>query len=53
MDILKSYIFSATIIANKILLKTIEISIKDCLVYMLKVIKLFFKPLLILIIKLY
>ena len=53
MDILKGYIFNITIMADKILLKTIEISIKDCLVYMPKVIKLFFKPLLILIIKLY
>jgi len=53
MDILKGYVFSATIIANKILLKTIEISIKDYLVYMPKVAKLFFKLLLVLIIKLY
>jgi len=53
MDILKGYVFNATIIANKILLKTIEINIKDCLVYMPEVIKLFFKLLLILIIKLY
>jgi len=53
MDILKGYIFSATTIANKILLKTIKISIKDCLVYISKVIKLFFKLLLVLIIKLY
>jgi len=53
MDILKGYVFSATIITNKILLKTIEISIKDYLVYMPKVTKLFFKLLLILIIKLY
>jgi len=53
MDILKGYIFSVTIMTNKILLKPIKISIGDCLVYMPKVIKLFFKPLLILIIKLY
>jgi len=53
MDILKGYVFSAIIIANKILLKTIEINIRDCLVYMSKVIKLFFKLLLMLIIKLY
>jgi len=53
MDILKGYIFSTTIIADKILLKTIKISIKDYLVYIPKVIKLFFKPLLALIIKLY
>jgi len=53
MDILKGYVLSMTIIANKILLKTIEINIKDYLVYMPKVIKLFFKLLLVLIIKLY
>ena len=53
MDILKGYIPSTTIIANKILLKTIKISIGDCLVYMPKVAKLFFKPLLVLIAKLY
>ena len=45
IDILKGYVPSATIIANKILLKTIKISIGDCLVYMPKVIRLFFKPL--------
>ena len=43
---------SATIIANKILLKTIKISIGDCSVYIPKVIRLFFKPLLALITKL-
>ena len=32
--------------ANKILLKTIEISVGDCLVYIPKIIKLFFKLLL-------
>jgi len=53
MDILKGYIFSITIMADKILLKTIKINIKDYLVYIPKVIKLFFKLLLILIIKLY
>jgi len=53
MDILKGYVFSITIIANKILLKTIEINVRDCLVYMPKVIKLFFKLLLVLITKLY
>ena len=53
MDILKGYIPSATIIANKILLKTIKISIGDCLVYIPEVIRLFFKPLLALITKLY
>ena len=41
MDILKGYIPSATIIANKILLKTIKISIGDYLVYIPEVIRLF------------
>jgi len=53
MDILKGYIFNATTMADKILLKTIEISVGDCLVYIPKVIKLFFKSLLAVIIKLY
>ena len=53
MDILKGYISSVTTITNKILLKTIKISIKDYLVYMPKVTRLFFKPLLVLITKLY
>ena len=53
MDILKGYVSSVTIIANKILLKTIKISIGDYLVYMPKVARLFFKPLLALIAKLY
>jgi len=46
MDILKGYVFSVTIIANKILLKTIKINIRDYLVYIPKIVKLFFKPLL-------
>ena len=45
IDILKGNILSLTIIADKILLKTIEVTISNCLVYMPKVIKLFFKPL--------
>ena len=53
MDILKGYIPNMTIMANKILLKTIEISVKDCLVYMPKVTRLFFKLLLVLIVELY
>ena len=53
MDILKGYVFSITMMANKILSKTIEISVGDCLVYMPKVIRLFFKPLLVLIAELY
>ena len=45
MDILKGNILSLIIIADKILLKTIKVTISDCLVYIPKVIKLFFKPL--------
>jgi len=46
MDILKGNILSPIIIADKILSKTIKIIINNCLIYMPKVIKLFFKPLL-------
>ena len=46
MDILKGNILSPTIIADKILLKTIKVTISNCLIYMPKVIRLFFKPLL-------
>ena len=53
MDILKGYIPSATIIANKILSKTIKISIGDYLVYILEITRLFFKLLLVLITKPY
>jgi len=53
INILKGYIFNIIIIADKILLKTIKINIKDYLIYILKVIKLFFKLSLALIIKLY
>jgi hypothetical protein len=45
IDILKGNILSLTIIADKILLKTIEVTISNCLVYIPKVIRLFFKPL--------
>jgi hypothetical protein len=45
IDILKGNILSLTVIADKILLKTIKVTISDCLVYMPKVIRLFFKPL--------
>jgi hypothetical protein len=45
IDILKGNILSPTIIADKILLKTIKVTISDCLIYMPKVIRLFFKPL--------
>ena len=46
MDILKGNILSLTVMANKILLKTIKVTISNCLIYMPKVAKLFFKPLL-------
>jgi hypothetical protein len=46
MDILKGNVLSLTIIVDKILLKTIKVTISDCLVYIPKVIRLFFKPLL-------
>jgi len=46
MDILKGNVLSPTIIADKILLKTIKVTISNCLIYMPKVARLFFKPLL-------
>ena len=46
MDILKGNVLSPTIMVDKILLKTIKITIGDYLVYIPKVIRLFFKPLL-------
>ena len=45
IDILKENILSLTIIADKILLKTIKVTIRDCLIYIPKVVRLFFKPL--------
>jgi len=53
IDILKGNILNLTVIANKILLKTIKIIIGDCFIYMPKVIKPFFKPFLLFFIKLY
>jgi dolichol kinase len=46
IDILKGNIPSLTIIADKILLKTIKVTISNCLVYIPEVVRLFFKPLL-------
>jgi hypothetical protein len=46
IDILKGNVLSLTVIADKILLKTIKVTISDCLVYIPKVARLFFKPLL-------
>ena len=45
IDILKGNVLNPTIIADKILLKTIKVTISNYLVYMPKVIRLFFKPL--------
>jgi hypothetical protein len=45
IDILKGNVLSLTIIADKILLKTIKVTISHYLVYMPEVIRLFFKPL--------
>jgi len=53
MDILKGNVLSLTVMVDKILLKTIKVTIGDCFMYMPEVIKLFFKPLLLLFIELY
>jgi hypothetical protein len=45
MDILKGNILSLTVIVDKILLKTIKVTIGDYLIYMPEVARLFFKPL--------
>ena len=45
IDILKGNVLSLTVMADKILLKTIEVTISNCLIYIPKVIRLFFKPL--------
>ena len=50
---LKGNILSPTVIVDKILLKTIEVTVGDCLIYMPKVVKLFFKPFLLLLAKPY
>jgi hypothetical protein len=46
IDILRGNVLSPTIIADKILSKTIKVTISNYLIYMPKVIRLFFKPLL-------
>jgi len=46
MDILKGNVLSPAVIADKILLKTIKVTVSNCLVYIPKVVRLFFKPLL-------
>jgi len=53
IDILKGNILSLTMMVDKILLKTIEITISNYFIYIPKVIKLFFKPLLLLFIEPY
>jgi hypothetical protein len=45
MDILKGNVLSPTVMADKILSKTIKVTVSNYLVYMPKVIRLFFKPL--------
>ena len=45
MDILKGNVPSPTVMADKILSKTIEVTVGDCLVYMPEIARLFFKPL--------
>ena len=45
MDILKGNILSPIIMADKILSKTIKVTVGDCLIYILNVVRLFFKPL--------
>ena len=45
IDILKGNVLSLTIMVDKILLKTIEVTISNYLVYIPEVIRLFFKPL--------
>ena len=53
INILKEHVLSPTIMGDKILSKTIKITISDCLVYIPKVVRLFFKPLLLLLTKPY
>ena len=53
MNILKRNILSPIIMADKILSKTIKITISDCLVYIPDVTRLFFKSLLLLFIEPY
>ena len=46
IDILKGNVLSLTVMADKILLKTIKVTISNYLIYIPKVVRLFFKPLL-------
>ena len=45
MDILNENILSPTVMADKILLKTIKVTVSNYLVYIPEVVRLFFKPL--------
>ena len=45
MDILKGNVLSPIVMADKILLKTIKVTISNYLMYIPKVTRLFFKPL--------
>ena len=53
IDILKGNVLNPIIISDKNLSKTIKITVSDYFIYIPKVIKLFFKPLLLLFIKPY
>jgi len=53
MDILKRNVLSPTVMVDKILSKTIKVTVSDCLIYMPKITRLFFKPLLLLLTKPY
>ena len=53
MDILKGNVLSLIVIADKILLKTIKVTISNYLMYIPKVVRLFFKPFLLPFIKPY
>ena len=46
IDILKENIPNPIVIADKILSKTIKVTVGDCFIYIPEVIRLFFKPLL-------
>ena len=45
INIFKENVLSLTVIADKILSKTIKVTVGDCLIYIPKVVRLFFKPL--------
>ena len=45
INIFKENVLSLTVIADKILSKTIKVTVGNCLIYIPEVIRLFFKPL--------